>query len=86
MVPGTQFKLEADLRHTMCRKLLHNLSSAPASVLTGGQAYDVIDDPNAQPVARAPFLEGAAVAHARGFDDLDSDLGEIPSPGSRVHK
>lgn len=80
--PGTQFELEDDLRRTMWHKLLRNLSSAPASVLTGGQAYDVINDPDTQTVARALFLEGAAVAHAHGFEGLADDVAKVFSPGS----
>ncbi len=79
---GTRFELEDDLRRTMWHKLLRNLSSAPTSVLTGGRAYDVINDPDAQPVARALFLEGAAVARSHGFDGLADDALRVFSPGS----
>jgi len=81
-VPATQFELEDDLRATMWHKLLRNLSSAPTSVLTGGQAYDVLNDPDAQPVARALFLEGAAVARSHGFDGLADDVSKVFSPGA----
>ena len=84
--PGTRFELEGDLRRTMWRKLLRNLSSAPASVLTGGRAYDVLNDPDAQPVARALFLEGAAVAHSHGFYGLADDASRVFSPGSGAHQ
>ena len=80
--PGTKFEIESDLRRTMWHKLLRNLSSAPTSVLTGGQAYDVINDPDAQPVARALFLEGAAVARSHGFDGLADEVAKVFSPGS----
>lgn len=81
-LPGTRFELEEDLRRTMWHKLLRNLSSAPASVLTGGKAYDVLNDPDAQPVARALFLEGAAVARAHGFEGLGDDVDKVFAPGS----
>lgn len=81
-VPGTKFELESDLRRTMWHKLLRNLSSAPASVLTGGQAYDVINDPDAQEVARTLFMEGASVARAHGFEGLTDDVAKVFSPGS----
>lgn len=80
--PGTQFELEDDVRRTMWHKLLRNLSTAPGSVLTGGQAYDVINDPDAQFVSRALFLEGAAVARAHGFDGLAQDVTKVFAPGS----
>ncbi len=80
--PGVRFELEDDLRRAMWHKLLRNLSSAPTSVLTGGQAYDVLNDPDAQPVARALFLEGAAVARSHGFDGLADDAAKVFSPGS----
>lgn len=80
--PDTVFELEDDLRRTMWHKLLRNLSSAPASVLTGGLAYDVLNDPDTKPVARALFLEGAAVARSHGFDGLADDVSKAFSPGS----
>lgn len=81
-IPGTQFEIEDDVRRTMWRKLLRNLSTAPGSVLTGGQAYDVINDPDAQCISRALFLEGAAVARAHGFGGLEEDVTKVFSPGS----
>lgn len=81
-VPSTTFELENDLRRTMWRKLLRNLSSAPASVLTGGMAYDVLNDPDTQPVARALFLEGAAVARAHGVEGLGDDVDKVFAPGA----
>ena len=80
--PGARFELTGDLRRAMWRKLLRNLSSAPASVLTGGEAFDVLNDPDAQPVARALFLEGAAVARSHGFDGLADEASNVFSPGS----
>ena len=80
--PETQFELEEDIRRAMWRKLLRNLSSAPASVLTGGMAYDVVNDPDAKLVARALFLEGAAVARSHGFDGLADDAPNVFSSGS----
>ncbi|MBW4709737.1 2-dehydropantoate 2-reductase [Roseobacter sp. YSTF-M11] len=84
--PGTRFEFERDLRRTMWHKLLRNLSSAPASVLTGGMAYQVLNDPDAQPVARALFLEGAAVARAHGFDGLGDDVARVFAPGAGAHQ
>ena len=84
--PGTRFELEDDLRRTMWRKLLRNLSSAPASVLTGGMAYDILNDPDVQPVARALFLEGAAVARSHGFEGLADDASKVFSLGSGAHQ
>ena len=80
--PGVQFELEDDLRRAMWHKLLRNLSSAPTSALTGGLAYDVMNDPDAKPIARALFLEGAAVARSHGFDGLADDVAKVFSPGS----
>ncbi|GFE49704.1 2-dehydropantoate 2-reductase [Roseobacter cerasinus] len=87
MLPSLQtdtarFELEEDLRRPMWHKLLRNLSTAPASVLTGGMAYEVLNDPDAQPIARALFLEGAAVAQAHGFAGLGDDVDSVFAPGS----
>ena len=84
--PGARFELRDDLRRTMWHKLLRNLSSAPTSVLTGGQAFDVLNDPDAQPVARALFLEGAAVARSHGFDGFADEASNVFSPGSGAHQ
>lgn len=84
--PNTGFELEEDLRRTMWHKLLRNLSSAPASVLTGGMAYEVLNDPDAQHVARSLFLEGAAVARAHGFEGLGDDVDKVFAPGAGAHQ
>ncbi|WP_299739929.1 ketopantoate reductase family protein [uncultured Roseobacter sp.] len=84
--PSARFELEYDLRRPMWHKLLRNLSTAPASVLTGGMAYEVLNDPDTKPVARALFLEGAAVAQAHGFDGLSDDVDKVFAPGAGAHQ
>lgn len=81
-VPGVQFETVENIRLTMWRKLLRNLSTAPSSVLTGGEAYDVLNDNHARNVARVLFLEGAAVAAAHGFTGLDHDVDQVFRSGA----
>ncbi|XWN34004.1 MAG: 2-dehydropantoate 2-reductase [Devosia sp.] len=73
---------DSDIRRVMWRKLLRNLSTAPASVLTGGQAYDVLNDSDARTVAHALFEEGAAVAAAHGFEGLADEAPDVFRAGS----
>lgn len=75
--PGLAMVADADIRRVMWRKLLRNLSSAPASVLTGGEAYDVLNDPDVRRVAQALFAEGAAVAAAHGFSGLAQEAPDV---------
>jgi len=70
-----------DVRPIMWHKLLRNLTTAPISVLTSAQAFDVINDAQASKVARALFLEGAAVAASHGFTGLADDVDDVFSPG-----
>ena len=70
-----------DLRPVMWRKLLRNLTTAPISVLTSAQAFDVINDADASMVARAMFHEGAAVAATHGFTGLANDVDVVFSQG-----
>ena len=70
-----------DVRPIMWRKLLRNLTTAPISVLTSAQAFDVINDADANKVARALFLEGAAVAASHGFTGLADEVDAVFSPG-----
>ena len=65
----------------MWHKLLRNLTSAPISVLTGAQAFDVINDADAAVVARALFLEGAAVAASHGYAGLADDANTVFASG-----
>lgn len=81
-VSGVRFEADNDVRRAMWRKLLRNLSTAPSSVLTNGQAYDIINDDNTENVARSLFLEGAAVAAAHGFSGLDEEVEQVFKPGS----
>lgn len=80
-VSGVQFETDANIRLTMWRKLLRNLSTAPSSVLTGGEAYDILNDNHARNVARALFLEGAVVAAAHGFPGLKDDVEHVFKSG-----
>lgn len=78
----TSFEANREFRSVVWRKLLRNLSTAPSSVLTGARAYDVINDPDVRNVARALFLEGAAVATAHGFTGLEQEVDEVFVKGS----
>lgn len=79
--PGIEFEMNADIRRAMWRKLLRNLSTAPASVLANAEAHAIINDPDAAVVSRALFLEGAAVAAAHGFDGLADEADSVFSSG-----
>lgn len=85
-VPGVQFESNTNIRMTMWRKLLRNLSTAPSSVLTNGEAYDVLNDNHAVNVARSLFLEGAAVAAAHGFQGLESEVNQVFQHGAGAHQ
>lgn len=63
-----------DIRRQMWHKLVRNLSSAPLSVLTAARVREIYGDPDVAPLARALFLEGAAVARAHGIDGLAEDV------------
>ena len=78
---NTVIEVVDDVRPVMWRKLLRNLTTAPISVLTSAQAFDVINDADANSVARALFLEGAAVAASHGFEGLAEDVDAVFSPG-----
>lgn len=80
-LPNTTIEVVDDVRPIMWHKLLRNLTSAPISVLTGAQAFDVINDGDASMVARALFLEGAAVAAAHGYTGLADDIETVFSSG-----
>lgn len=80
-LPNTVIEVVDDVRPVMWRKLLRNLTTAPISVLTGADAFDVINDADASVVARALFLEGAAVAASHGFPGLADEVDEVFSPG-----
>lgn len=77
---------DEDIRLTMWRKLLRNLTTAPTSVLTGAKAYDVINDPDVSNIARALFLEGCAVASAHGFTGLEREELQIFKKGAGAHQ
>ena len=70
-----------DVRPIMWRKLLRNLTTAPISVLTGAQAFEIINDPQVKIIARELFLEGAAVAASHGFVGLGDDVDKVFSTG-----
>ncbi|MFK7861508.1 MAG: ketopantoate reductase family protein [Granulosicoccus sp.] len=80
-LPNTVIDVVDDIRPVMWRKLLRNLTTAPISVVTGAQAFDVINDDQASQVARALFLEGAAVASAHGFTELADEVDDVFAPG-----
>ncbi len=79
---GCGFAIEAasDIRLEMWTKLLRNLATAPAAVLTGAEAATIVGDPEVGAVARAVFLEAAAVAAAHGFAGLDGDVDDVVAP------
>lgn len=85
-VPGVQFEADANIRRAMWHKLLRNLSTAPSSVLTNGEAYDVLNDDHAREVSRALFLEGAAVASAHGIPGLERDEDQVFRIGAGAHQ
>jgi len=85
-VPGLRFEAHANICMAMWHKLLRNLSTAPSSVLTGGEAFDVLNDNHAKNVARSLFLEGAAVAAAHGFQGLERDVDQVFRPGAGAHQ
>lgn len=85
-VPGMEVAFDENIRHVMWRKLLRNLTTAPTSVLTNAKAYDVINDPDAQIVARALFLEGCAVAKAHGYDGLALEEDQVFKKGGGAHQ
>ncbi|MFN4170317.1 MAG: ketopantoate reductase family protein [Pseudorhodobacter sp.] len=79
--PRVLFEPAADIRRQMWHKLLRNLSSAPVSVLTGARVRDINDDPGTAAIARALFLEGAAVAQSHGFAGLADEVDSVVAPG-----
>lgn len=85
-VPGMEVEFDEDIRRSMWRKLLRNLTTAPTSVLTNAKAYDIINDPDAQNVARALFLEGCAVAKAHGHSDLEQEEDQVFKKGGGAHQ
>lgn len=80
--PLMTFEATPDIRREMWRKLLRNLSSAPLSVLTAARVREINDDPEVLPIARALFLEGAAVAAAHGLDGLGDDVDQVVRTGA----
>lgn len=84
--PDMDVEFDENIRRTMWRKLLRNLTTAPTSVLTNAQAYDVINDPDAQNVARALFLEGCAVANTHGFSGLELEEAQVFKKGGGAHQ
>lgn len=80
--PLVTFEAQADIRREMWRKLLRNLSSAPLSVLTAARVREIYADPEVAALARALFLEGAAVAAAHGVDGLGDDADQVVRPAA----
>lgn len=70
-----------DIRRRMWHKLLRNLSSAPISVLTGARVREINGNDDTAHLARALFLEGAAVAASHGFTGLADGLDTVIAPG-----
>lgn len=70
-----------DIRHQMWHKLLRNLSSAPISVLTGARVREINGNSDTAQLARALFLEGAAVAASHGFTGLADEVETVIGPG-----
>lgn len=80
--PLVTFEAQADIRRELWRKLLRNLSSAPLSVLTAARVREIYADPEVAAIARALFLEGAAVAAAHGIDGLGDDVDQVVRAGA----
>ena len=70
-----------DIRRQMWHKLLRNLSSAPISVLTGARVREINGNADTAQLARALFLEGAAVAASHGFAGLADEVDTVIAPG-----
>lgn len=85
-VPGMEVEFDENIRRSMWRKLLRNLTTAPTSVLTNAEAYDIINDPDAQKVARALFLEACAVARAHGHSGLEQEEDQVFKKGGGAHQ
>lgn len=81
-----QFVVAEDIRRQMWHKLLRNLSSAPISVLTGARVRDINADPDTARLARALFLEGAAIAASHGFTGLADDVELVIAPGKGANQ
>ncbi len=73
---------EADIRRQMWHKLIRNLSSAPLSVLTAARVREIYGDADVAPLARALFLEGAAVAASHGIDGLGDEVDQVVKSGA----
>ena len=70
-----------DIRRQMWHKLLRNLSSAPISVLTGARVREINGNADTAQLARALFLEGAAIAASHGFTGLADEVDTVIAPG-----
>jgi len=73
---------EPDIRRQMWHKLLRNLSSAPLSVVTAARVREIYGDRDVAVLARALFLEGAAVAQAHDIAGLADEVDQAVKPGS----
>jgi 2-dehydropantoate 2-reductase len=84
---GAGFVLErtADIRSSMWRKLLVNVSTGPVTALTRATAAGVVEDRATAAVSRRLIEEALAVAEAHGFLDLGIDPAALSEPGSRPH-
>lgn len=72
--PLVTLQVEADIRRQMWHKLLRHLSSAPLSVLTAARVREIYSDPDVFRLARALFLEGAAVAESHDIGGLEDEV------------
>lgn len=79
--PRAEFVEADDIRRQMWHKLLRNLSSAPISVLTGARVREINGNADTAMLARALFLEGAAVAASHGFSGLGDEVDAVIAPG-----
>lgn len=79
--PRAEFTVADDIRRQMWHKLLRNLSSAPISVLTGSRVRDINENADTATLARALFLEGAAIAASHGFTGLADEVDTVIAPG-----
>ncbi|MBE0414628.1 2-dehydropantoate 2-reductase [Yoonia sp.] len=79
--PRAEFAVAEDIRRQMWHKLLRNLSSAPLSVLTGARVREINETAETARLARALFLEGAAIAARHGFAGLGDEVDAVIAPG-----
>jgi len=82
---GFKVKLFNDVRQMVWEKLIMNVTFSASCCLTGLTIGEVMDDPNAWPVARACAEEAVAVAKAAGIRlDVGDPIEHIRHLGGRI--